>query len=216
LKNKIYPTALIVLLLSSIASIAAPAQSLYTARQPLSLSVFGGATGTFTGLQDGKNLGITAGADLRILNYRGFYPSIELRGTYPIHSGLIDAQKNILAGGKLEHRLFSDRVHPYVNLLYGRGQINYENGGYISPDGTLIYIQTDSGVLSPGAGVDLDATHYFSLKLDAQFQRYGTPVTTSGSLYAKALTVAVVYHFDFNRHFRTRDSTYNAPQPNQH
>src|SRR5258708_38851424 len=66
--------------------------------QQLQLSAFAGATGTFTGLEGGKNVGITAGADLTFLAFRQFRPSFELRETYPIDKDHISSQKKFLLG----------------------------------------------------------------------------------------------------------------------
>lgn len=167
--------------------------------QPLALSAFGGINGTYTGLSGGKNLGITAGVDLRFYNLRDYMFSAEVRGTYPVDAGTIDSQKDALGGLKVE-RTFFDSVHPYADFLFGRGLIDYQGPGYLNPSQTLIYTSSPSNVFSPGAGVDLDLYGPLAIKLDAQFQHWDTPVTTSGSIYAKALTLGVVYRFNFNHH----------------
>jgi hypothetical protein len=169
------------------------AQAFATASRPFSLSAFGGATGTWTGLDGGKNIGITAGGDIGFRPFHRFYPSAEVRGTYPVDNGQIDSQKNILFGIKVE-RYFGD-LHPYGDFLYGRGKIIYENGGYPNPSGTLLYLDSVSNVFSGGGGLDVTLTQHFALKIDAQFQRYASPVTTSGSLYSKPITIGVVYRF---------------------
>jgi len=186
-------TALLLFFLAALTT--AHAQNDPTASQYLRLSAFGGATGTYTGLDHGRNLGITAGADLNFGRYFGLYPSAEVRGTYPIHEGGRDAERNILGGLKVEKRF--GRFHPYADFLFGRGQINYFNDRFISTDGT-VYLQSISKVLSPGVGVDLDVNHYFALKADFQEQRYDTPFGYHP--HAKALTAGVVYRFDFNHH----------------
>ncbi len=169
------------------------AQAFPTASKPFSISAFGGATGTYTGLDGGKNLGITAGGDIGFKPYHFFYPSVEVRATYPVDGGNVDSQKNILFGIKVE-RYFGG-LHPYGDFLYGRGKIIYENGGYPNPSGTLLYLDSVSNVFSFGGGLDLTLTEHFALKIDGQFQRYATPVTTSGSLYSKPITIGVVYRF---------------------
>ena len=173
------------------------AQAGPTATRTYRISVFAGADGTFTGLGSGRNLGITAGADLSIRPYFSLEPSLEIRGTYPIDSGAVDGQRNILAGLKVSKRF--GVFHPYADILGGRGQINYQNGGYLDPTGFLRYFTTVSGVLSPGAGADIDFGPTFSFKADAQFPRYATPVTTSGHVTATAVTVGLVYHLNFGR-----------------
>jgi opacity protein-like surface antigen len=172
------------------------AQAMATASRPFALSAFGGINGTYTGLDGGKNLGITAGGDIGFKPFHGFYPSAEIRGTYPIDGGQVDSQENFLFGPKVER--FYGNFRPYVDFFYGRGKIDYLHGGYPNPSGTLLYLESVSNVFAAGGGVDITITDHFALKIDGQFQRYGTPVTTSGSLYAKPITIGVVYRFGGN------------------
>lgn len=186
-------TALMLFFLAAVN--AAQAQNAPTASQYFRLSAFGGATGTYTGLEQGKNLGITAGADLNFGYYFGLYPSVEVRGTYPVHSGSLDGQRNVLGGLKVEKRF--GRFHPYGDILFGRGQIDYPNG-FVSPLNGLTYSQSITNVISPGVGVDMDLNHYFALKADFQVQRYDTPF--GFHIHPRVLTAGVVYRFDFNHH----------------
>ena len=176
----------------------AGAQAIPAATQPIHLSAFGAATGTYTGLDSGKNLGITAGIDISLKPLYRFYPSIEGRGTYPIHDGVVDAQKNVLGGIKVER--YYGPIHPYADFLFGRGKITYESGGYPNPAGTLLYLDSISNVFAMGGGADITLTPSFALKVDGQYQHYDTPVTSTGHLYAKALSLGVVYRIDFNHH----------------
>jgi hypothetical protein len=173
-------------------------QAVPAGTQQLQLSAFGGLTGTFTGFEGGKNLGITAGADLTFLAFRRFLPALEIRGTYPIDQGHISSQKNFLVGPKVEYPI--GRLHPYANFLVGRGTIDYLNGGFIF--GPTLYLSTNSFIYSPGAGVDYSLTHNLEAKADVQFQHWNTPVVPSGSIYAKTLTLGIVYNFDFNPRHR--------------
>ncbi len=170
-----------------------------TATRTLQISAFGGLSGTDTGLFSGRNLGITAGVDLGFRPFHTFYPSLEVRGTYPVSKGNVDSERNILSGIKISKRY--GRFHPYGDFLVGRGQINYGNGGYAAPDfqSYYVYVQSVSNVFSPGAGLDLQLDRQFSVKVDGQFQRYSSPVTDSGHLYSKSLTVGIVYRFAFDR-----------------
>ncbi len=106
----------------------AAAQALPTATQMTHLSAFAGGTGVYTNLEGGRNLSITAGLDLSIYSFRGFHPSIEVRGTYPVHTGTIDSQKSILAGARIDHQYGNFR--PYADFLLGRGEIDYQSGGF--------------------------------------------------------------------------------------
>jgi opacity protein-like surface antigen len=185
--------ALTVFCLALVASPLVHAQAIPAASRPFAFSAFGAATGTFTGLGGGKNLGITAGVDLSFRPFYRFYPSVEARGTYPVDGGNVDSQRNVLFGLKVE-RIYNN-FHPYVDFLYGRDKIDYENGGYPNPAGTLLFINSVSNVYSGGGGLDFTLTDHFALKLDAQYQHYGTPVTTSGSIYSTPISIGVVYRF---------------------
>ena len=169
--------------------------------QQLQLSAFGALTGTFTGLEGGKNLGITAGADLTVLTFRLFRPAFEIRGTYPIDKGHISSQKNFLLGPKVEYPI--GRLHPYADFFFGRGGIDYHQPGF--DVGNIRYIRTNTFVYSPGVGLDYSLTHNIAVKFDAQFQHWNTPVTESGVIHPTALSVGFVYNFDLNpRHRHTR------------
>jgi hypothetical protein len=180
------------------------AQSSPTATQTLQLSAFAGITGTFIDIEGGKNLGITAGADLTFLNLsRHFKPSIEIRGTYPIDDGHIASEKNFLGGVKVEYPVH--RFHPYGDFFVGRGEIDYNNGGFIvivSPTETLNYLSSNTTIYSPGGGLDYDISHTIALKADVQVQHWDVPVLPSGSAWATSLTFGAVYNFDFNPHRR--------------
>jgi hypothetical protein len=178
----------------------AGAQAFPTATQPLHLSAFGAATATYTGLSGGRNIGMTAGVDLSFRPFYRLYPTAEVRGTYPIDDGQVDSQENLLYGIKIE-KLYH-RLHPYGNFLVGRDKITYQNGGYPNAAGTLLYLSSVSNIFSYGGGVDLDINDYLALKVDAQFQQIGVPVNSTGHIYAKPISVGIVYHFDFNHRFR--------------
>ena len=170
------------------------AQAVPAGTQKLQLSTFVGATGTFTNFEGGKNLGITAGADLTYLGFRTFLPAFEIRGTYPIDEGHISSQKNFLLGPKVVYPI--GRFHPYADFFFGRGQIDYLNGGFIF--GNTQYISSNTWVYSPGVGLDYNLTHNLAVKADAQFQHWDTPATASGVIYPIALTLGATYTFDFN------------------
>ena len=106
---------------------AAQAQGMPTATRQLQLSAFGAVSGVYTGLNGGKNFSITAGGDLGLPPWRGIRPTIEVRGTYPTDHGLVDSQKSILGGLKVDF-LLRHRFRPYGDVLFGRGQIDYGMG----------------------------------------------------------------------------------------
>ncbi len=192
--------ALTLLCFTLAASSLARAQAIPAASRPLTLSAFGGLTGTYTGLGStgasiggGKNLGITAGADLGWKPFHRYYPSVEVRGTYPVDKGKVDSQENLLFGLRVAR--FYGNFRPYGDFLYGRGKVTYASPGYPNPSATLLYLDSVSNVFSFGGGLDYTLTDHFALKIDGQFQHYSVPVTTSGTIYSKPITIGVVYRF---------------------
>ncbi len=171
----------------------AQGQATSTATAAVQFSGFGGVSGAYTGLGDSRNLAITAGADMTLRSYFGVHPSIELRGTYPVNSGSVAGEKNIL-GGIVISKNFGN-LQPYGDILGGRGQIDF-HPPYLDPAGILYYVQSSSSVISPGGGVNYFPVGRLGLKADFQFQRYLSPVTPSGAVYAKSITVGVVYRLN--------------------
>jgi hypothetical protein len=176
----------------------AHAQGTPAAIQRLSISAFGGATGTFVGLDGGRNAAITAGVDLSFRPFHGYYPSAEFRGTYPVDSGGIAGERNFLGGIKIEK--YFGKLRPYGDVLFGRNKIVFQGGGYPNANGKRLYLVSIANVGAVGGGIDIDLTPHFAFKLDGQLQRYATPVTASGDIYSKAGTIGVVYRVDFNHH----------------
>lgn len=170
-----------------------------TVVRPLQLGVFGLGGGTLTDVRGGKNLDITAGAYLMFgnLSYHGFVPGIEIRGSYPVSVGKLDAQENFLGGLKIERSY--RKLHPYIDVEFGRGQITYEGAGFLNTSGTILYQKTNSNVGAVGAGFDYDILTSFAIKADVQFEDYTTvPVNANGSALAKAFRVGVVYRFGYS------------------
>jgi hypothetical protein len=170
-----------------------------TAVQAMQLSAFGGATGVYPGLGGGKNFSITAGVDLALQPYHGVRPTIELRGTYPTDRGLIDHQKSLLGGLRVDF-LLGHRIHPYADFLFGRGEMVYSPSFYLYNG--FYYELTTTYVYSPGAGFDYDLGQRWGIKVDGQVQRWGSTPTPSGEIFSKVGTVGVVYRFNFSRRSR--------------
>jgi hypothetical protein len=186
-------TAAAVLVFALVALGKLHAQALPTAYANVRLSAFGGVSGNYTGLQLAKNLDVTAGVDVGFRPFAGFYPVIEARGMYPVDSGSLIQMRNLLGGIRLGRR--KDRFAGYGDVLFGRGQLNYLNGGQPNATNTLLYTQTISNVYSLGGGVDWDWTEHFGLKGDFQLQHYNTPVTPAGDIYSKVFTAGLIYRF---------------------
>jgi len=175
-------------------------QSDAAARRDLEISVWGGAAGVWTGLANGHNGSISAGVDVGFRPFFGLLPAAEVRGLYPVKSGTVDDQKNVLAGLRLEKR--RGRLRVWGDILYGRGEITYQNGGFLNPAGDFRYLTSTSNVFSPGAGLSVDLNRQLSVFGDAQFQHYDTPATVSGTLWSKPVTVGVTYRLPFLKHGR--------------
>ena len=177
---------------------AASAQyTMPTASRTLQLSAFGAATGVLTGLGGGKNFGITAGGDLGLPPWHGVRPTIEVRGEFPTDHGLVDSQKSVLAGLKVDF-LLNHRFRPYGNFLFGRGQMDYGNFGYVY--GNNIYALTTTYIDSPGGGIDYQMTEHYAIRLDAQYQRWADAPTPSGHIWSTSASAGLTYYFTFDRH----------------
>ncbi len=178
----------------------AAAQALPTASRPLTPSVFGGVTGVYTGLARGRNLSITAGFDLTFCPNAKLQPAVEYRGLYALRKGGVDSLKNNLGGFRISAHY--GRLRPYADLLVGRGETTYANGGYQVPSKLIFYTQSSSNVYSLGGGTDIVSTAHLALKADLQAQRYSSPVTPSGHLYSETGTLGLTYIFHSGRGIR--------------
>ena len=170
------------------------AQARATARRTFQFQAFGLLSGTYTGLSGGKNLSLTLGGDLGFYQTHGLLLSAELRGTYPVSKGQLDAQKSLLGGLRVDHRF--SRATVYGDALFGRGGIEYVNGGY--PVIPLVYFSSNTAVYGGGGGVEFDVSHGFGLKVEGQVQHWSTPVVPSGAIYPKQIGAGVVYRFGAN------------------
>ncbi len=204
------------LLLATLSLAAAPvasvfAQAIPTATQLFNLSVFGAGSGVYTDVFGGRNLSLTAGADLTLHSIYGLSPSLELRGTYPLHSGTIAGEKSVLLGLKVGKSY--GRFHPYGDFLIGRGQIDYQRGGFVS--GPIVYNYSSSAIYSPGLGVDLDLNRHWALKADYQYQMWTSYPLELKILKPSVITGGVVYRFDFNHHYRAPKHPERTAEPRQ-
>jgi len=197
LKIVIRVTTLLFLLVAALP--AAYSQDDETVVRPLQLSVFGTGGGTFTGIDGGRNVSITAGGDAMFgnLTYHGFLPGLEIRGTDPaISKGDIDSQQNFMGGLKAERRYRN--LHPYFDVLFGRGSITYAKAGLLNPQKTILYEKSNSNIIAAGVGFDYDIFSSIAVKVDVQFQDWSTvPVTTNGSATATSFTIGALYRFGF-------------------
>ena len=77
----------------------------------MQVSTFSAATPISTGLGQGNNLTITAGADIAFVGLRRIPSIIEIRGMYPIAAGNVDKQKSFVAGPVVGYAM--GRLHPF-------------------------------------------------------------------------------------------------------
>lgn len=181
---------------ASLSTIAAHAQALPTATVGFRISGFAGFSGDLTGLESAKNGDITAGIDIGLRPFHGFYPAIEARGMYPVDRGQLVSVDDLLGGLRVSRR--KNRFTPYADGLFGRALLKYANGGLPDSTGTIYYLQNTSNAVSLGAGTDWDWSEHLSLKADLQLQRYDSPVVTTGTLYSKIFTLGIVYRLGFS------------------
>lgn len=172
-------------------------QALPTASRSFEPSVFVATGFTQTGFngpgtQAGGNIPLTVGADVRFRERFGISPSVEVRGTYPISRGSANSFKDILGGVRVGE--VYPRWRPYVDALFGRGQISY-NPPLPDPTNSFRYVSSVSTVISLGAGVDVPVSNRFLIKLDGQAQHFDCPVTTSRTVWPRMYQAGVVYRF---------------------
>ena len=171
-------------------------QSIPVATQQLQISAFSGVTPTSTGIGQGNNFTVTAGADIAFVGFRRIPSVIEIRGSYPVAGGNVDKQRSFVAGPVIGYTV--GRFRPYVDFLIGKGAINYLSGGYVFGDAK--YISSSTVVYSPGVGLDYNVTHHFALKADLQYQHWDVPVVASGYINPRVVCLGGKYMFDFNPH----------------
>ena len=173
------------------------AQAIPMASRTIIPSVFAGVSSVYTGLDSGRNLSVAAGLDIAFFPRARFEPALEYRAMYALDKGSVDSLKNNLGGIKLSTRY--GHMVPYADLLAGRGETTYANGGYQVPQKLIFYTLSSSNVYSLGGGTDLQLAGHLMLKVDVQIQRYSSPVTVSGHLYSEVGTIGLVYMFHLRR-----------------
>jgi hypothetical protein len=176
----------------------ASAQALPSASSLLTPSVFVGGSGVYTGLDSGRNLSVMVGLDIAFLPQHRFHPALEYRAMYAVDKGGVDSLKNNIGGLKMAGSY--GPVKPYFDLLAGRGETAYANGGYQVPGKPIFYTLSSSNVFSAGGGGDVFFSKHLALKVDVQIQRYSSPVAVSGHVYSEVGTVGLVYVFHVFHH----------------
>lgn len=189
------------LLILGLSSGAALAQAKPTAVRSISPSAFVLVGGSLTGLgadgtptfsNGGKNLLITAGVDVGFYSFGHYTVAAEVRGSFPIDKGKIVAQRAIMGGARVSYES-NKPVRPYLDALFGRGQLDYQNGGIAV--GNLLYQQTAGNVFGGGGGIEWDVLRQISFKADAQLQQWSTPVNDRGFARSGQVSIGAAYRF---------------------
>jgi hypothetical protein len=151
-----------------------------------------GANRTPTIQDGGNNLSVIAGADIGFYSLGHYEFAGEVRGSLPVDQGKIVGQRALQGGLRVSYES-SHTLRPYVDALFGRGQMDYQQGGY--PVGNLLYKQTAGNVYGGGGGVEWDLMRQISLKADAQVNQWSTPVTERGYVRSVQFSVGAAYRF---------------------
>lgn len=189
------------LLLLGLSSVAASAQAKPTATRSISPSAFVLVGESLTGLTStgtpnfsdgGKNLQITAGLDVGFYSLGHYTLGAEVRGLFPIDQGKIVGERALLGGARVSYES-NKPLRPYVDVLFGRGQMDYQQGGMAV--GNLLYKQTAGNVFGAGGGVEWDFMRAISLKADVQLQQWATPVNARGFARGGSASIGAAYRF---------------------
>ena len=138
--------------------------------------------------------------------HKAFQPQAGVSSHPPlaVDNGSIVGEEHAEGGLRLGKRYGSFR--PYVDFLFGRGELNYQNGGLAVPMQAFRYIQTTSNVVSPGLGFEVDVSEQLAVRFDGQYQIWNVPFDPSGKtsnathISSFPGTVAVVYRFSWLQH----------------
>lgn len=153
------------LLLLGVVSLApdrAVAQASRTATKSADISVFGGIEFANPEYGPNDNTGGAVGVDFTRYFHIPIQPSLEVRANF--NNGTYADEHSYLFGLRGAYQWH--RLMPYADLLIGPGTIHYPLNISYTGDNSVVY--------NYGAGIDLDVTTNFSLKLDLQQQRWNT------------------------------------------
>jgi hypothetical protein len=89
------------------------------------------------GLSQGRNKSVTSGIDLNLPEYGRLRPSLEVRATAPYDRGVVDAQKSVLGGVRVE--MLFGRAHPYADFLVGRGRLTFDRPYTLPDTGAFVF-----------------------------------------------------------------------------
>jgi len=151
-----------------------------------------GANATPTFFNSGKNVLITAGLDVGFYSFGHYTVGAEVRGSFPVNSGKFVGERALLGGARLSYES-NVPLRPYIDVLAGRGQLDYQNGGLVI--GNLLYRQTAGAVYAGGGGLEWDMLRQISLKADVQVEQWSTPVVSRGYIRGGQVSIGAAYRF---------------------
>jgi hypothetical protein len=178
-------------------------QAISTAGRSAAIFVWGGATLVQPdyGPDYVKNHGYTFGANYdrytRLLNHPA---SVGFEFRYGKSTGTV-VNESTMAGGLRLGTTFLNRFHPWVNFLFGVGNIDFNQ---IVDKNDPSYRSDRGRMYEYGFGLDIDVYRNFSVKLDGQQQNWNMgfnqrfPQTNNVfTLAPVAYTAAIVYRIPF-------------------
>jgi hypothetical protein len=178
------------------------AQAVATASRSAGISAFAGYINSNPEYGPDRDSGEAFGANYIQYLPHALSPSLEIR--YNHTTGSYVNQNTFLGGIRLQYDGYSRfRVHPYVDVLLGRGTIHFNTN---APGNT----SANSAIYNFGGGVDVDLAHRFQLKADYQYQRwsFGQP---SVPFTPNLLLIGLTYQFRFRGYTRQQDFKYLPP-----
>lgn len=182
-----FATFFLLILTFAVASpIMSHGQALPTASKSAEISAFGGYLGARTDYGGFAKKGIAAGADFTIFPRFPVAPSLEVRGQEAFGPDV--TEKSVMVGLRVQ-KDFRQKLHPYVDVLIGGGEIVYHINPY--PD----YHADRTKAYSFGGGINIDVAKHFGMKFDIQQQNwnFGTsPAFQSNGDYKLKPTTAMV------------------------
>jgi hypothetical protein len=190
---RVFPGALVVLL-SVVCVQNLEAQAGPTASRRASFAGFGEVAIQRAGYRPSTNAGVVLGGTFTVHTLRYLSPSLEARGSYTRGSDV--ALKTILGGIRLEPKL--ERIHPYGNVLVGRGSIVFVHPGR-HPDGSL-YSNDDSIIFNYGGGLQYDLRENWAVQAEFQRQEWNLGGNPQVRFHPNGFNFGVVYRIPFRAH----------------
>lgn len=184
----------VLLLLATLSSPKCFAQASPTLGKSAEISTFAGALSLSPAYGGNRDFGGTVGIDFtRYFNTSRFAPSLEFRANMA-HGPVVNEHSYLL--GLKEQVQVGQRFYPYVDALWGRGNIHFnQNSGYVGDN---------SGTIDFGAGLDIDIMPRFQAKIDWQTQRWKLD-PAHDAFHPNGVVFGIVYRIPFRRFVSQQD-----------